>query len=458
MVAFRSRRIESLFGVSLEGLTEAEIQSLVTNQVEESYDLDFKEELYGSNDSAKRSLAGDIAAMANTAGGVIVLGVSEDTNARASSAPGVVLTDAEAARMLQIAASLIAPLPQFDIMPVVGSAKADHGFYVIAVPKSPASPHAVLVNDGLRYPRRNGATTRYLSEPEVAAAYRERLLGATRQGERLDRIEVEAKELLRLERGPWLMLSLVPDLPGHAQVGQSELQQFTSQVLGKEAWKVVPRGVSFRRARVGRRRLVADGGHDSPLADWVLAEYHSDGSGTHALRLGDLHERARNERARNERPEEADNIHALVDDEMLVAAIITGLLRLAEHARDRAMTGGNAVVRAHLLPSPEVKAIEIGHSRMHGFPESRSQLAVAGEVIPAEASADLDDLAAPGPALAATAAQLANELAQSFGIAELGQLTTDGKFRTRYWSNRATGGRPQQWAEANGIGVIEETL
>jgi hypothetical protein len=39
----------------------------------------------------------------------------------------------------------------------------------------------VIVNQGLRYPRRNGTVTRYLSEPEVATAYRERLVGAQRQ-------------------------------------------------------------------------------------------------------------------------------------------------------------------------------------------------------------------------------------------------------------------------------------
>ena len=37
-----------------------------------------KGELYGGNDRAKRDLAGDAAALANTAGGVLLLGVAED--------------------------------------------------------------------------------------------------------------------------------------------------------------------------------------------------------------------------------------------------------------------------------------------------------------------------------------------------------------------------------------------
>ncbi len=85
---------------------------------------------------------------------------------------------------------------------------------MIAVPRSPAAPHAVLVNEALRYPRRNGATTRYLSEPEVAAAYRERLAGARRQSTRISEVQREALERLNPEGLPWVVVTLVPDLPG----------------------------------------------------------------------------------------------------------------------------------------------------------------------------------------------------------------------------------------------------
>ncbi|HEU4544490.1 MAG TPA: hypothetical protein VFR23_25395 [Jiangellaceae bacterium] len=63
--------------------------------------------------------------------------------------------------MRQIVASLTAGLPLFDILTVPSSSNAaDTGFFVIAVPRSPNAPHAVRVNDDLRFPTRNGATTR----------------------------------------------------------------------------------------------------------------------------------------------------------------------------------------------------------------------------------------------------------------------------------------------------------
>jgi len=43
--------------------------TLISNQVAESFDLDFKSEMYGTSDKDKRDAATDVAALANTAGG-----------------------------------------------------------------------------------------------------------------------------------------------------------------------------------------------------------------------------------------------------------------------------------------------------------------------------------------------------------------------------------------------------
>ena len=72
MTALRSRRLEALFGVPLDDLKTAHIQQLVTNAVTEAFDLDYKRTTYGSSDGDKRALRIDVAALANTAGGVIV--------------------------------------------------------------------------------------------------------------------------------------------------------------------------------------------------------------------------------------------------------------------------------------------------------------------------------------------------------------------------------------------------
>jgi hypothetical protein len=96
-------------------------------------------------------LASDVAALANTAGGLIVIGIADDGQARGAAASTVALSDVETARMQQTVASLIAPLPDFDMIAVEDPMNPGTGFLLIAVPPSQRQPHAVIVNQGLRF-------------------------------------------------------------------------------------------------------------------------------------------------------------------------------------------------------------------------------------------------------------------------------------------------------------------
>jgi len=446
-------------------LTAADIRSLVTSTTQEAFDLDFKLTLYGRGDSDKRALAGDVAALANTAGGVIVLGVGEDDHARATSTPGVELSDTEVARIRQVVASLVAPMPVFDVLTLPDASQSQatsgigdspgpaHGFVLIAVPRSPQAPHAVLVNDALRYPRRNGATTRYLSEPEVATAYRDRVARAGQLSERVKEVERDAVARLDTTDGPWVVVSLVPDLAGDLVINRDAYLAFQRQVVNKRP-TVVDTGLSTTRARVASRRLLADGTTDnSPHARWVLLELHADGSGVCGLRVGDLAERHRSQQP----PTDGEPRQQLIDDESIAVAILSGLLNLAQHARDRAAAGGNALVRAQVVPVSEDRPTHVGHTRGFGLAESRSTFVLTTAPPPAEAAAPLDDLVESGPALVATAALLLDQVGHAFGVAEMGQLSHDGQMRQPYWG---TTWRTQisAWAEQHGIEVTDEKL
>jgi hypothetical protein len=423
VVALRSRRLETLFGADLDAITAENIRGLVETQAQEAFDLDFKEKPYGGGDSEKRKLAGDVAALANTAGGVIVIGISEDEQARAIAAPGVDVTDAERSRISQVAASLLSPLPLFDVLTVLdrgqngtssGVADADQnevpsarGIILIAVPRSSNAPHAVLVNDALWYPKRNGATTRYLSEPEVAAAYQDRAAGAARQAGRISQIELEAFDRLDRTKQSWVVVALVPDLPGDFPITTGTFDEFQRTTQDTDTSILGRFGVTFQRIGVGRRRLLADGTmNQSSLASYLSVEVHSDGAGTYGLWLYDM----------------------------------------TQSPRDPIMS----------VPQIGTESVEIGQARRYGFPESRSRTSVRAAVA-AEAVAALDNLASPGTPLIATAATLVDEIGQAFGIPELGQLSRDGTIRWRYWSSTWQQGLVR-WAEQNEIRVTDDLL
>ena len=224
MVALRSRRLERLFGTRLERLAHAQVADLVTNAVEEAYDLDFKATLYGKSDKERRDLAGDVSALANTAGGVIVLGIAEDTQARAAAAPGVALTDAEVGRVRQVVASQVSPLPTLDVLQVEDPQHPGHGFML------------------------------------------------------LDRLDASAQT--------YAVVTLVPDLGGNLAIDMRAMREFRQAVIDHEPL-ILHRGLSWHRVSVGRRRLVADGILNSGRSKWLACELHESGAGSFAAAVVD---------------------------------------------------------------------------------------------------------------------------------------------------------------------------
>jgi hypothetical protein len=230
-------------------------------------------------------------------------------------------------------------MPVIDVLRVEDPARRGHGLVLIAVPRSPLAPHAVLVNDGLRYPKRNGATTRYLSEPEVAAAYRERFAATRRQVDRAREIEADAlNRLATTDDQAWVVVSLVPDLAGELVVNQAALSAARDELMGQQPL-IMPRGLHWLRVSIGRRRILADGTRDnSRMARFLSADLHDDGAGVFAtVVLG--------RRSPQGAPSTGEPEVRQIDDESVVNGILSGLRFLARYARDRAAAGGNALIR-----------------------------------------------------------------------------------------------------------------
>jgi hypothetical protein len=86
--------------------------------------------------------------MANTVGGVLVIGVDEVDGVATGLTP-VPLTDEVTDRMKQWLAEYLAPYLATDIKRVPKETDPTTGYYLVVVPRSPDAPHAVFVSPRL---------------------------------------------------------------------------------------------------------------------------------------------------------------------------------------------------------------------------------------------------------------------------------------------------------------------
>jgi hypothetical protein len=457
VMVLRSGRLEQVFGRRVDELSASELAGLVDNSVPEAFDLDFKEAPYGRSDGDKRSLAVDVAALANTAGGVIIIGVREDAQAQACELTPVEMSDDEVARMRQVVGSLVAPMPTFDVFLVrddsadsPAGAQADEtssprGFVVLAVSRSPSGPHAVLVNDALRYPRRNGATTYYLSEPEVAAAYQARATGLAARVARLDDVWKQGLSRLAQDGQTWVAVAMVPDSAGAMRLDRDAYATFQQRWSGRDP-HIVRRGAQMSRTSVDQGVLHADGGSgDLSVAGWMSVDLHADGAGFFAAVVGHARDRMGNR---------SETVWA--NDEGVCVSLLSGVLQLAQHAGDGAAASGTALLRATIHPVSSEQPVTLGYSRGM-VPDTYGSGPRTTPLAPVEAAASLDALTVPGPDLVATTAALLNGLGQAFGTPELLMLTESGQMRIRYFGNDRSPGI-RTWAEGCGIEVTDEVL
>jgi hypothetical protein len=431
--------LSDLLGAPVAEVTAENIKGLVDGRVRETDELDFKATLYGKDDAAKAELCKDIAGLRNHRGGAILLGIGEK-DAVADGCPEVDLSDAEERRMRQVVAAGTAPHAAFEIRAIPGG-KAGRGFYLLSAEPSPHRPHAVVVGDGLRYPRRDGTTTRYLTEAEVADMYRDRFRGERQQVERLHRI---AEEMLQMLETPedvvWLVVSLVPNSPGGLPISFSGLTEI-------EAWARPARGANeildsfFAElpaiAGVGVERYTLTSPADErKLAKYPYAVCFTDGAASTAMRV-----------RQGEGGPQASEEKVILAAHLVVCAATS--LRLAGRHAERAGARGDAVVHARLFGPHSLLAFN--HT---GLTEPYSN---AYKVREARSSVTLPISAltgSPQDAFAATRLVLA-DIFNAYGCPEVPQIAPDGTLRTLYFP---PGYEVAKWAERREVPTTAEEV
>ncbi|MCX5256719.1 putative DNA binding domain-containing protein [Streptomyces canus] len=451
----RLRRLEGLLGARLNDVNYSSIAELIGNtDAAEGEDLDYKRAHYASGDQGREELAKDVAAFANHTGGLLILGMAE-----AKGVPSLVcdvdLDDSRLRHIQQVVAKNTAPPVPYEAIPVHNPDAPGTGFLLLAVPRSPYAPHAVTTpttrpsREALRYPRRGGSQTEWLTETDVATAYRARYTAAAERDRRLDDVERELADAIYRRTTPHLIVTLVPEQAGDMVIDSERFSRYQKDLQATQLY--LGQGNSnFGRVTVGPRRLVVTEGGSRYS---TRAELHRDGSAAIAIGLtGRIHV--------NEYEDVEMHTAELGD---VVYPLLCALPFLASHARDRAGTSGLAHVRAALVSDiaahPTQNILDPDQPSSVPFRVDRLDPAtgrpqpLTPEFYPyavADAGALLDDLADLDRGLLQATAALADELLQAYGYPETGLITRNGHLHPSQFTQRNSGA-VEKWAHQRGL-------
>ncbi|KQS69832.1 helix-turn-helix domain-containing protein [Modestobacter sp. Leaf380] len=208
------------------------IERACENRVTERADLDWKQQLpltATSEDKQKKvaqqaELAKDIAAMANSGGGMIVYGVAEARIEGTSAADHVVpagpVDEGTSRSIRQVAGNLIyPPVTGLDLRPLAPADDPEQGVLILLVPDSPDAPHLVHprnTDDWFGVPYRHGPDTEWMVERQIADAYRAREAGHRKRRENFnDRFDRFVASCGVAEGVNWIVAMAVPETPLH---------------------------------------------------------------------------------------------------------------------------------------------------------------------------------------------------------------------------------------------------
>lgn len=167
-----------MINARFEHITAEHIQALVADGVPEGRTIEYKQDLPGNSDSAKKEFLADVSSFANASGGDVVFGIAErrDADGKPTGIPeaavGVALTniDQEIQRLENVLRDGIDPrIPGVRMKAVEGFSSGP--VIVIEVPRSWVAPHMVGYKASPRFFSRTSAGKYPLDVAEIRAAF-----------------------------------------------------------------------------------------------------------------------------------------------------------------------------------------------------------------------------------------------------------------------------------------------
>ena len=138
-MTIRLHRLTSRLGAETGELTPAHLQALCDLRMPEDIDLDYKrQDAYTTTGpGGLDELAKDVTALANARGGLIIIGIAEDSQGRADALSEVTVSDNKIGQMYSgLRARVVPYLPDVWISNLESVNGSGTGYVLIAVPAS----------------------------------------------------------------------------------------------------------------------------------------------------------------------------------------------------------------------------------------------------------------------------------------------------------------------------------
>lgn len=209
MITFTS--LHRLLGQMPGPVTDEMVDLAVTEGLAETTDLDWKSKLPDIKGLSQQDFPKDVAAMANSGGGVIVFGIEEKDKKAMGRVDVGVLTEQHERALRSVAVSAISPpIMGLDIQRV-----GDEGaqVVVVAIPPTIDGPHLIYRENYFGAPIRNDADTVWMKERQIEAMYRVRFSDRLNAKERLDDLYAETMHGRDDRELAWLVAVAHPRLP-----------------------------------------------------------------------------------------------------------------------------------------------------------------------------------------------------------------------------------------------------
>lgn len=286
--------IHQYLGMPPGPVTNEMIDSIVTDQLTESADLDFKSQLPPSKGLNTTDFPKDLAAMANSGGGTIVYGIEEQDKTAAQRTDIDDLSEVHERSMRSCAITAISP-PIFGLdIQRIGPAGSQ--VVVLTVPSSTDGPHLIYRNDLFGAPIRNDADTVWMKERQIEAMYRARFDERRRSNEALTGLFAEAMADRDTTTRAWITLAAHPRGPtSHAStLDRDQVRDIATTGLGEGRSFVRPHAFSplastaLQNPRPGLRRWVLANTATSDIEVWKQswAAVHHNGAVTISSTIG----------------------------------------------------------------------------------------------------------------------------------------------------------------------------